>query len=115
MIRAVVGMVGIVLGMVASAQADGGWYLMARPILQGVDPYDIPVGEPRVAVEKPMSMWQQFGEFDSARECKTALGPNILRVTDIAKEGAGLLDLMWQQTMKSRCIASNDPRLGGPR
>ncbi len=115
----------VVFGCVPSAFAAGGWYLL-------IPPRD---SEQKILDSKPLSQWHQQGAYDSASECEavkdslTRVEHNIYSTSaadhakDIReKEDPAVLrfDESTLETynanvnalLTSRCIKSDDPRLG---
>ena len=75
-----------------------GWYLMVPPSTDGGKSFD---------VRAPLSRWSDMDSFDTARECKNALG----REASQTAKRFGLLSVEALREGGSRCIASDDPRL----
>ena len=132
-----IGGIVFVFGTLATAQpasAAAGWYLLVPPIsdfderapyLQGYKIFDA----------KPLSQWAQQGAYDSASECEAVKDAHLMVEHNFyskssedyikaigAKEDSAMLKHMrWTSERgnanvnaltASRCIKSDDPRLG---
>lgn len=76
-----------------------------------------------VAVDAPLSVWVQSGEFETLKECKveqqkpmteqdkmkTALALSVMRASGVTKDA--LMSSLNLAQVSARCIASDDPRL----
>jgi hypothetical protein len=83
----------------AAALALIGWYLMAPPMHNGAPNYDA-----------PLRSWNMSKAYDSARDCEAdreAAKQACAQVPDVEKPFTGCADTFD----RSRCIASDDPRL----
>ena len=124
----------IVLTTATTAFAATGWYLLI-PLISDFDEYAPYLQGYKILDAKPLSQWAQQGSYDSAAECeatKNALllaeqGHYSLNNEDYIKalgshENPTTLKFMRWTTEKananvdaltaSRCIKSDDPRLG---
>jgi len=79
-----------------------GWYLLFPPSLfkdfRAVD----------VDHQAPFRQWEQFGVYDTAKECTAALNERIKLTESLSEKdpiGRG-------RVVSGRCVASADPRLG---
>jgi hypothetical protein len=108
----------LVLTTAANASA-GGWYL--------IWPYE--EGETgRFTLNLPLSQWYTDGVFDTAKECKAAreaaidneakswcAPPGTFDDPTLAADYKRNCDLFTRWVGFSRCVASDDPRLGPVR
>ena len=124
-------------GMVGTAGAGGGWYLLIPPRSSFNEREEFLRGF-KILDSKPLSEWGQEGAYDSPAECEAAksshvgveqryyeksaeayrkdLGANTdpvaLKLQRYFTENANANVFAYQA---SRCVRSDDPRLGGRR
>ena len=124
----------IVLAMMGSLWAADGWYLLIPPLSEYDERAKVLSGY-KILDNKPLSQWAHQGAYDSASECE-AMRKNLTMVSQrvylMSSEEyskalrAGTDPFMlknWRESveshnaevrmfMASRCIRSDDPRLG---
>ena len=122
------------LAVAPSVSAAAGWYLLVPPI-SNFDEHAEYLQGYKILDTKPLSQWAQQGAYDSASECESvknsllitehnfyakssedyvnAIGakkdPAVLRAMRFTSERSNANVDAW---MASRCIKSDDPRLG---
>lgn len=74
-----------------------GWYLLVPPAY---------VNTQKVALDVPITQWDQIGAFDSARECMDALKDRV-----VGKFASVMPEQIKPRLVYARYIASDDPRL----
>jgi hypothetical protein len=124
----------VLLLLAATSWAASGWYLLIPPRSEYNERAEY-LGAYKILDSKPLSQWGQQGAYDSASECEAVRNTLLMtehRVYVNASEeyrkavgaGADLVVLKMQRFitesdnanvsafMASRCIRSDDPRLG---
>jgi hypothetical protein len=116
------------------AFASGGWYLLTPPISTYNEHAEFLQGY-KILDSKPLSQWTQYSAYDSASECEAAknsllmlelntynrFDDDYMKALSANKDPTLLQHKRWtteksnaevNQTTASRCIKSDDPRLG---
>jgi hypothetical protein len=100
----------------ATALSLLGWYLLSP--LPRVDPQSGALSQSLVDADRPFHEWTRTKSFQTAGECQTYLKNWIIEQRLEAEKlpkpvpPQALLELNTRSN--SRCIASDDPRLGDP-
>jgi len=120
--------------VVLSASAASGWYLLVPPTSAYDEHAEFLQGY-KILDNKPLAQWSQHGAYDSASECEAVKNSLLLTDHDFysrtsadylkalgEKKDAVVLKMMRLTTERSnanvnawgssRCIKSDDPRLG---
>jgi hypothetical protein len=93
-----------------AATAGQGWYLLAPPTTEAKSPgYAF-----RSDATRPLAEWGQRSAFDTAKECEAALAEER-RKYPLRTTGTPVEMSMGAHIALSRCVASDDPRLGEGR
>jgi hypothetical protein len=124
-----------VLSLVTAASwAAGGWYLLIPPRSEYNERAEFLSGY-KILDSKPLSQWGQEGAYDSASECEAARNSRLMVEQNVYSKssadyvkavgaGTNAAVLKFQRYsaemnnanvsafMASRCVRSDDPRLG---
>lgn len=87
----------------AAALALVGWYLMIPPAVEEDSNHALHTKP------APLSEWQNFESFDTAKECEEGAKPLVKPMqADVSQQHLSLNDL---RLLYARCFATDDPRL----
>jgi hypothetical protein len=129
-----IALICIALASAPSAFAGAGWYLLIPPI-SDFDEHAPYLQGFKILDAKPLSQWAQQGAYDSASECEAVKNSllmtehnfyakssaDYIKAVGANKDSAVLKHMRWTTErsnanvdawMASRCIKSDDPRLG---
>jgi hypothetical protein len=128
-------LVCVALAATPSISATGGWYLLI-PLIGPYDEHSQYLQGYKILDTKPLSQWAHQGAYDSASECEAVRDSQtrvahgyysksnqdyISAVGAKTEDSAVLKHMRWtteranasvDALMASRCIKSDDPRLG---
>ena len=82
----------------AAALALAGWYLMMPPL-----------GNGKVYVNAPLSMWQIVVSLETLEECKSVIRNYKTHPAEMSDPQ--VRELIERRNSRAMCVAENDPRL----
>ncbi len=92
-----------------AALALAGWYLMVPPAFP-TSPK--PNADVHFDDSAPLSKWDIWGSYDSAKECMATRVGNLMTIPQaILKSKNPNVKAYFSQNTLAQCIASDDPRL----